>query len=105
LFPLIVFRRSSSITKCTRQVSGYSKLDMPNKNRTIRLPKRQTPIRPIEQLIKPMNIKQQKLGRTASISNFDETDQLKKEDVSAILDTFCRQSMVREEAKKKRDQR
>jgi len=101
LFPLIVFRRSSSITKCTRQVSGYSKLDMPNKNRTIRLPKRQTPIRPIEQLIKPMNIKQQKLGRTASISNFDETDQLKKEDVSAILDTFCRQSMVREEAKKK----
>jgi ATP-dependent RNA helicase SUPV3L1/SUV3 len=38
---------------------------------------------------------------TAKISNFDESNPIRREDVSAILDIFCRQSIVRDEAQKK----
>lgn len=55
----------------------------------------------MEQLIKPMPIKRPKPKLSAEISNFSESIPLKKEDVSEILDRFCRQSMVREEAKSK----
>lgn len=55
----------------------------------------------VEHLIKPVNIKKPNFVVTADISNFSESVPLNKDDISEILDKFCRQSMVREEAKKK----
>ena len=55
----------------------------------------------IEQLIKPQKLVNSTDYPLANISNFDESNPIRREDVSIVLDKFCRQSIIRDEAEKK----